>query len=90
MFLLVNNSTFPIKFVIDTGFTDHLCLPPEAVNLLRLPLFPIQPKITISLLLLKCELLKFRQSVRFRSQRSAPQSLSKIHRMTCRRDCASH
>lgn len=36
-FLLVNGSTFPIEFVIDTGFTDHLCLPPEAVNLLRLP-----------------------------------------------------
>ncbi|MEG4208124.1 clan AA aspartic protease [Microcoleus sp. Pol7_A1] len=36
-FLLVNGATFPIEFVIDTGFTDHLCLPPEAVNLLRLP-----------------------------------------------------
>lgn len=36
-FLFVNGSTFPIEFVIDTGFTDHLCLPPEAVNLLRLP-----------------------------------------------------
>lgn len=36
-FLLVNGVTFPIEFVIDTGFTDHLCLPPEAVNLLRLP-----------------------------------------------------
>jgi clan AA aspartic protease len=35
-FLLVNGSTFPIEFVIDTGFTDYLCLPPEAVNLLRL------------------------------------------------------
>ena len=37
MFLLVNGATFPIEFVIDTGFTDHLCLPSEAVNLLRLP-----------------------------------------------------
>lgn len=36
-FLLENDATFPIEFVIDTGFTDHLCLPPEAVNLLRLP-----------------------------------------------------
>ncbi len=36
-FLLVNSTTFSIEFVIDTGFTDHLCLPPEAVNLLRLP-----------------------------------------------------
>ena len=36
-FLLVNGSTFLIEFVIDTGFTDYLCLPPEAVNVLRLP-----------------------------------------------------
>ncbi|MDJ1181607.1 clan AA aspartic protease [Roseofilum casamattae] len=36
-FLLVNGATFPIDFVIDTGFTDCLCLPPEAVNLLGLP-----------------------------------------------------
>lgn len=36
-FILVNGATFPIEFVIDTGFTDHLCLPPEAVNVLRLP-----------------------------------------------------
>lgn len=36
-FLLMNGSTFPIDFVVDTGFTDRLCLPPEAVNLLRLP-----------------------------------------------------
>jgi clan AA aspartic protease len=35
-FLLVNGATFPIEFVVDTGFTDYLCLPPEAVNLLRL------------------------------------------------------
>ncbi len=37
IFLLLNGSTFPIEFVIDTGFTDYLCLPPEAVTLLRLP-----------------------------------------------------
>jgi clan AA aspartic protease len=36
-FLLVNSSTFPIEFVIDTGFTDYLCLPLEAVTLIRLP-----------------------------------------------------
>lgn len=36
-FLLPNGSTFPIEFVIDTGFTDYLCLPPEAVTLMRLP-----------------------------------------------------
>lgn len=34
---MINGSTFSIEFVIDTGFTDHLCLPPEAVTLLRLP-----------------------------------------------------
>lgn len=37
MFILPSNSTFPIEFVIDTGFTDYLCLPPEAVTLLGLP-----------------------------------------------------
>jgi clan AA aspartic protease len=36
-FLLVNSATFSIEFVVDTGFTDYLCLPSEAVNLLRLP-----------------------------------------------------
>jgi clan AA aspartic protease len=35
-FLLVNGATFPIEFVVDTGFTDYLCLPPEAVSLLKL------------------------------------------------------
>ena len=36
-FILPNSSTLPIAFVIDTGFTGHLCLPQEAVSLLRLP-----------------------------------------------------
>lgn len=36
-FLLPNGSRFPIEFVIDTGFTDYLCLPAEAVALLGLP-----------------------------------------------------
>ena len=36
-FLLVNGATFPIEFIINTGFTKYLCLPPESVNLLRLP-----------------------------------------------------
>ncbi|MCY7385946.1 MAG: clan AA aspartic protease [Microcoleus sp. CAN_BIN18] len=36
-FILPNGSTLPIEFVIDTGFTGDLCLPPEAVSLLRLP-----------------------------------------------------
>lgn len=36
-FILPNGSTLPIEFVIDTGFTGDLCLPPEAVSLLRFP-----------------------------------------------------
>jgi clan AA aspartic protease len=30
-------SDLSIDFVIDTGFTDELCLPPEALSLLGLP-----------------------------------------------------
>lgn len=36
-FRIPNRADFPIEFVIDTGFTDELCLPPEAVALLNLP-----------------------------------------------------
>ena len=36
-FFLPNAATFPIEFVVDTGFTDYLCLPPEAFALLGLP-----------------------------------------------------
>ncbi|MGV0028625.1 clan AA aspartic protease [Phormidesmis priestleyi] len=36
-FLLPNGSRVPIEFVIDTGFTGELCLPPEAVSLMGLP-----------------------------------------------------
>jgi clan AA aspartic protease len=36
MFRIPNRSDLPIEFVVDTGFTDELCLPPEAVALLRL------------------------------------------------------
>jgi clan AA aspartic protease len=36
-FCLANGATFPIEFVIDTGFTDCICLPAEAVALMRLP-----------------------------------------------------
>lgn len=32
-----NRADVPIEFVVDTGFTDELCLPPEAVALLNLP-----------------------------------------------------
>jgi clan AA aspartic protease len=37
IFRLTNRPDLAIEFVIDTGFTDYLCLPPEAVALLRLP-----------------------------------------------------
>jgi clan AA aspartic protease len=37
VFRLPNRPDFSIYFVIDTGFTDHLSLPPEAVSLLGLP-----------------------------------------------------
>jgi clan AA aspartic protease len=36
-FFLPNGSSIPIEFVIDTGFSGFLCLPPEAVSLMRLP-----------------------------------------------------
>ncbi|NEQ38982.1 MAG: clan AA aspartic protease [Okeania sp. SIO3I5] len=36
-FRLPNNPDFSIQFVIDTGFTDELCLPSEVVDLLGLP-----------------------------------------------------
>jgi clan AA aspartic protease len=36
MFRIPNRADVPIEFVVDTGFTDELCLPPEAVALLGL------------------------------------------------------
>jgi clan AA aspartic protease len=36
-FRIPNRTDFLIEFVVDTGFTDELCLPPEAVALLNLP-----------------------------------------------------
>lgn len=36
-FRLPSRPDLSIEFVIDTGFTDYLCLPPEAVALLGLP-----------------------------------------------------
>lgn len=36
-FRIPNRSDLSIEFVVDTGFTDQLCLPPEAVALLGLP-----------------------------------------------------
>jgi clan AA aspartic protease len=37
LFRIPNRADLPIEFVIDTGFTDELCLPSEAVTLLNLP-----------------------------------------------------
>ena len=37
IFRLRNQPDFSISFVIDTGFTDSLCLPLEAVTVLGLP-----------------------------------------------------
>lgn len=37
IFRLPNRPNFSIKFIIDTGFTDYLCLPLEAVTVLSLP-----------------------------------------------------
>lgn len=28
-FRIPNRADFPIEFVVDTGFTDELCLPPD-------------------------------------------------------------
>lgn len=36
MFRTPNRADLPIEFVVDTGFTDQLCLPSEAVALLGL------------------------------------------------------
>ncbi|WP_293061642.1 clan AA aspartic protease [Okeania sp. SIO2B3] len=36
-FRLPDHPNFSIQFVIDTGFTDELCLPSEVVALLGLP-----------------------------------------------------
>ena len=37
VFRLSDGQNMAIEFVIDTGFTEALCLPPEAVALLNLP-----------------------------------------------------
>ncbi len=36
-FRLNNQPDFSIEFVVDTGFTGSLCLPPEAIAVLGLP-----------------------------------------------------
>ncbi len=35
-FLLSSGLRVPIEFVVDTGFTGELCLPPEAISLMGL------------------------------------------------------
>ncbi|HET6384925.1 MAG TPA: clan AA aspartic protease [Armatimonadota bacterium] len=35
---LPNQPDFPVEFVVDTGYTDYLTLPPTAVAALNLPL----------------------------------------------------
>jgi clan AA aspartic protease len=37
IFRLANRPDVSIEFVIDTGFTNSLCLPPEAIAVLGLP-----------------------------------------------------
>jgi clan AA aspartic protease len=37
MFRMPDRPDFSIEFVIDTGFTGSLCLPPEAIAVLGLP-----------------------------------------------------
>jgi predicted aspartyl protease len=38
-FRLLNQPDFAIEFVIDTGFTDYLCLPPAFCKIGMLPVF---------------------------------------------------
>ena len=39
IFHLPTQPDFSIDFIIDTGFTDHLTLPPQAVSAMNLPLY---------------------------------------------------
>ena len=43
IFRLPTQPDFSIDFVIDTGFNDHLTLPPQAVSAMNLPLYSIIP-----------------------------------------------
>ena len=43
IFRLPTQSDFSIDFIIDTGFNDHLTLPPQAVSAMNLPLYSITP-----------------------------------------------
>ncbi|MGH1394488.1 MAG: clan AA aspartic protease [Trichormus sp.] len=39
IFRLPSQPDFSLDFVIDTGFNDHLTLPPQAVSAMNLPLY---------------------------------------------------
>jgi clan AA aspartic protease len=39
IFRLLTQPDFSIDFIIDTGFNDHLTLPPQAVSAMNLPLY---------------------------------------------------
>ncbi len=43
VFRLPSQPDFSLDFVIDTGFNDHLTLPPQAVRAMNLPLFSTTP-----------------------------------------------
>jgi clan AA aspartic protease len=39
VFRLASQPEFSLNFVVDTGFNDHLSLPPQAVSAMNLPLY---------------------------------------------------
>ena len=39
IFRLPGQPDFSVDFVIDTGFNDHLTLPPQAISAMNLPLY---------------------------------------------------
>ncbi|NEO82208.1 clan AA aspartic protease [Moorena sp. SIO4G3] len=42
-FRLPTQPDFSLDFIIDTGFNDHLTLPPQAVSVMNLPLYSSTP-----------------------------------------------
>ena len=43
IFRLPSQPDFSLDFIIDTGFNDHLTLPPQAVRAMNLPLYSTTP-----------------------------------------------
>ncbi|MGK7953562.1 MAG: clan AA aspartic protease [Xenococcaceae cyanobacterium] len=43
IFRLPAQPDFSLNFIIDTGFNDHLTLPPQAISAMNLPLYSITP-----------------------------------------------